>query len=129
MNGWDRVIAAVIDRRAELGWTQKQLAAEAGVGERTIQNLESGKKPLPVIRARIERALGWEPGEFRRIEAAGEKRPALSPELQERMRDEVGDEMAARLIAHAEHLASGRTSSAEGGPPRESGSTGRRSAG
>lgn len=68
MNGWGRVIAAVIDRRSELGWTQKQLAAEAGVSERTIQNLEGGKKPLPVIRGKIERALGWKPGEFRRIE-------------------------------------------------------------
>lgn len=69
MDDWDRVIAAVIDRRAELGLTQERLAAEANVAVRTIRSLERGEAhPQPVTRRKIEKALGWKPGEFRRIE-------------------------------------------------------------
>jgi DNA-binding XRE family transcriptional regulator len=67
MDDWSRVSGAVIDRRSELGLTQTDLARAAGVGMRTIQNLEAGKRLQPIIRTKIERALGWEPGEFRRI--------------------------------------------------------------
>lgn len=82
MDGWGRVSGAVIDRRSELGWTQKRLADEAGVAERTIQNLEAGKRPQPLIRTRIEKALGWEPGEFRRIaEREAERRPQIPKSL------------------------------------------------
>lgn len=72
MDGWGRVIAAVIDRRAELGWTQERLATEAGIGVRTVRNLESGRtrRIQAVVRVKIERALGWESGEFRRIESS-----------------------------------------------------------
>lgn len=79
MNGWDRVIAAVIDRRSEFGWTQKRLASEAGVAERTIQNLEGGKRPQPLIRGKIERALGWPQGEMRRIEKEDGQQQPLVP--------------------------------------------------
>lgn len=74
MDGWDRVAAAVEDRRSALDWTQRRLAEEAGVAERTVQNLEAGKRPQARIRGRIERALGWEPGELRRI-AEGQPEP------------------------------------------------------
>ena len=72
MNGWDRVIAATVARRAELGLTQKELALEAGVAERTIQNLEGGKRPQPLKRGMIEKALGWAPGEMDRMASAPE---------------------------------------------------------
>jgi transcriptional regulator with XRE-family HTH domain len=82
MDGWGHVIAAVVDRRAELGWTQKDLAAEAGVSERTIQNLEAGTRPQAKTRHRIERALGWGNGEMRRIEAdAQPQRPLVPPDV------------------------------------------------
>ena len=78
MNDWDRVIAAVVARRSELGLTQKELALKAEVAERTIQNLEAGKRPQPLIRGKIEKALGWPAGEMLRI-AGGAARPKPDP--------------------------------------------------
>lgn len=94
MNGWDRVTAAVIDRRSGLGWTQKRLAVEAGVGERTIQNLEAGKVPQPLIRAKIEKALGWEPGEFRRIAESDKEPDIVPPGLRERIYEILPEDRA-----------------------------------
>jgi transcriptional regulator with XRE-family HTH domain len=76
MEDWGRVSGAVIDRRAELGLTQKGLALKAGVSERTVQNLEGGRRPQPLIRGKLEKALGWEPGEFRRIAEQPQDGPA-----------------------------------------------------
>ena len=87
MTGWDRVTAAVVDRRSELGWTQKRLADEAGVAERTIQNLEAGKVPQPLKRAQIEKALGWKPGEFRRIAERDEEPDIVPAGLREAVRE------------------------------------------
>ena len=81
MNAWDRVIAAAIARRSELGLTQKELALKADVAERTIQNLEGGKRPQPLIRGKIEKALGWPSGEMERLASAPEARPEPVPEL------------------------------------------------
>lgn len=78
MNDWGRAIAAVIARRSELGLTQRDLAAKAAVAERTVQNLEAGKRPQPLIRAKIEKALGWESGEMERI-ASRESEPEPPP--------------------------------------------------
>lgn len=90
MNDWDRVIAAVVIRRSELGLTQRDLAAKAGVAERTVQNLEAGTRPQPLIRGKIERALGWPTGEMERIAKA----PADTSDV---LADEFGEENAARL--------------------------------
>lgn len=89
---WGRVIAAVIARRSELGLTQRELAAKAAVAERTVQNLEAGKRPQPLIRGKIERALDWRPGEMARI-AAGEppEQPTISPALLAAIRKELPD--------------------------------------
>lgn len=101
MNGWDRVTAAVIDRRSELGWTQKRLASEAGVGERTIQNLEAGKVPQPLIRAKIETALGWKAGEFRRIAERTEEPDIVPPGLREHVREIFPDRERAERVEAA----------------------------
>lgn len=99
MEAWDRVIAAVIDRRAELGLTQKQLAARAGVSERTVQNLEAGTRPQTLIRGKIEKALGWESGEFRRIEKDdGQEKALIRPGLYRELVQEVGEEDAAAVL-------------------------------
>lgn len=99
MNGWDRVIAAVIDRRSEFGWTQKRLASEAGVAPRTIQNLEAGKRPQPLIRSKIEKALGWPQGEMRRIEKEnGDKEPAVPRDVLDAIRREVAPGDQQRVI-------------------------------
>lgn len=81
MNNWDRVIAAVVIRRSELGLTQKELAARAGVAERTVQNLEAGTRPQPLIRGKIEQALGWPVGEMDRIASKQDAEPEPKPEL------------------------------------------------
>lgn len=60
---------------------------------------------------------------------APEPVPALSEKTKKQMRDELGDEVASALIAHAEHLASGRTSEAGDGPRPGSAPTGSREAG
>lgn len=90
MNDWDRVIAAVVIRRSELGLTQRELAAKAGVAERTVQNLEAGTRPQPLIRGKIERALGWPTGEMGRI--ASMAAPATDV-----LAEEFGEDNAARL--------------------------------
>ena len=64
-----RIIAL---RRGELQMTQAQLAERAGVGERTIRNLESGKHiPQPIKLHAIATALEMEPAELRRILSSG----------------------------------------------------------
>ena len=54
---------AVARRRAELRYTQTQLAEASGVSRRTIQSLESGEH-MPTLEnlIAIERALDWAPG-------------------------------------------------------------------
>lgn len=92
VNDWGRVIAAVIARRSELGLTQRELAAKAAVAERTVQNLEAGKRPQPLIRGKIERALGWQAGEMARIAAAKPpEQPAISAKLLAQIRAELPD--------------------------------------
>jgi transcriptional regulator with XRE-family HTH domain len=57
----------VVDRRSDLGLTQAELALKANVGERTVQNIEAGRRPQPLTLAAIARALGMETAELRRI--------------------------------------------------------------
>lgn len=52
------IAAQIRQRRRAKKWTQKQLADEAGVSERMIQDAESGKRrPQPANLAEIRRAL------------------------------------------------------------------------
>jgi DNA-binding XRE family transcriptional regulator len=119
VNGWDRVTAAVIDRRSELGWTQKRLASEAGVGERTIQNLEAGKVPQPLIRAKIETALGWKAGEFRRIAERKEEPDIVPAGLREHVREILPPDRAAVVEAAIEAALRGETPARGPGGRRE----------
>lgn len=65
----------VLDRRTDLGWTQAELAKEAGVDVSTISGLERAEHmPRPATQARIEAALGWQRGSLR---AALAGRPPL----------------------------------------------------
>ena len=66
-HGGRTLAAVVVDRRSDLGLTQAEFALKAGVGERTIQNVEAGKRPQPLTLAAIARALGMETAELRRI--------------------------------------------------------------
>jgi len=108
-------------------WSQQELANRLGVNRKTVDNWENGRtQPASSIGA-LEDLLGISFSDADRSPPARE----LSERTRQLMREELGDEMAARLIAHAEHLASGRTPPAapEDDHPRESGGRGRRSAG
>lgn len=63
----------VVSRRCDLGMTQAEFAVKAGVGERTVQNIEYGKRPLPLTFAAVARAFGMTSAELRQAaEAAAE---------------------------------------------------------
>ncbi len=68
MSDHQRAARGAVARRGELGLTQEELAVRAGVDIKTIGNFERrGRWPIARTRARIERALGWMPGELDRI--------------------------------------------------------------
>lgn len=128
--------------RAVRAWradeTQQAVAARAGIDTDTLGNLEAGNKwPWNRTLRAIEDALGQPRGELDRIAAEadapdGSPPPAPAPmseRLRRLIREELGDERAARLIAHDEHLASGRIPSARDAGPQGSDRKGRRSAG
>lgn len=53
---------ALKSRRAALGWSQRQLAAEAGVAPTTVNYCELyGHQPTPETRQKIANALGVDP--------------------------------------------------------------------
>jgi len=139
-------IAAALARLADAGYTQSRLARMAGVNQSTanrwaraerrpgydaIRRLAVGVwQAYPDLARELVEASGYawvEPSEVDRSPPP----PALTEETKQAMREELGDEMAARLIAHAEHLASGRTPPAggEGGRRQGGGLAGRRTAG
>lgn len=65
-----RVAEAIRQGRDELGLTQKELGERIGKHERTIQNAESGTKPVQVKTQRlIESGLGWDLGAIARMYA------------------------------------------------------------
>lgn len=47
--------------------TQADLAEKARVAERTIQYIEYGRRPRPIVLASVARALGMDTGELRAI--------------------------------------------------------------
>jgi transcriptional regulator with XRE-family HTH domain len=117
----ERAARAVEARRGELGLTQQQLADAAGVDIKTIGNLESrGRWPIARTRAAIEQALGWQPGEMKRIADEAERSPParLRDGTREAIRkDLAGDPvLAEQVIAYVEGLASGRIPPAPASP-------------
>lgn len=62
--------AVVVALRCDAGMTQAGLAEKAGIGHRTVQNIEAGKRPQSLILARLARALGMTSAELRQAAAA-----------------------------------------------------------
>jgi transcriptional regulator with XRE-family HTH domain len=57
---WSEIGQRIARRRAECGWTQRQLAAQAGVSQRTVATAEAGanvRMGVPVLYG-FARALG-----------------------------------------------------------------------
>ena len=67
----------VVYLRCELGLTQAALAVKAGVAGRTVQNIEAGRRPTPLILAAVARALEVDAAELQHI-ADGEFAKAAS---------------------------------------------------
>jgi ribosome-binding protein aMBF1 (putative translation factor) len=58
-----QLINALIQQRRVCGWTQKQLAERAGIGQAEVSKIERGRKsPTIDTYARLAAALGIEPG-------------------------------------------------------------------
>lgn len=56
---WAHLGERIRMRRTAKGWTQEDLADEAGVSTNTIGNLESGKRGRLLTLPKIARALDW----------------------------------------------------------------------
>ena len=63
--------AAIREKRRALGWTQTELAARSGTGERFIVELESGKPSCQLEKSLIvAHTVGIEIGDLRMAQAA-----------------------------------------------------------
>lgn len=74
--------AAVLARRAEIGWTQKQAAGHGGISVDRIQSVESAALTHAVRMSTLEKldaAVCWEPGSAARVLAGGEPTPGDVP--------------------------------------------------
>jgi len=83
-------------RRGELHLTQEDVADRGGVSVRTVQGFEAGTWPNPATRARLEKAVGWPPGEIHRL--AGPPQPFIDPQLLDRVAELSDDELDALMF-------------------------------
>lgn len=74
---WDRLAAAIRDRRHELGLTQAQVARAAHVTPMTVRNLETarGYSRMPPSLIAIQAVLRWAPGSAETILEGGNPTP------------------------------------------------------
>ena len=141
---WDRArVITVLAALKDAGVSAQRMSRLAGVNRSTIYRWISGDVAPDYAPVRnLARGIWRErPDDARElVEASGwpwqepseqdlPPPPRLSEATKAAMRRELGDEMASALIAHHEHLASGRTAPAEDAGPPGSGGTGRRTAG
>ncbi|WP_342314741.1 FHA domain-containing protein (plasmid) [Mycobacterium avium subsp. hominissuis] len=66
--------AEVVKRREELGFSQRKLKDDGVIGQSNLVAFERGRRwPRDSTRAKLEKALGWEPGHLARVRyAAGD---------------------------------------------------------
>jgi len=106
--------------------SQQELAEAVGASLRAVGDWENDRRKPRNRTGALEEILG-----VSLDEDTGPPPPRLSDATRQAMREELGPELAARLIAEADHASSGRTSVAggEGDRPLGSGGRSRRSAG
>lgn len=84
--GWTRLGRRIKAERGRKGYpTAAALADAAGLSVRTVEIIEAGSRPWrprDTTQAKIERALGWQPGSVERIVNGGRPRQAADPLLQ-----------------------------------------------
>lgn len=101
---WVEIGAVLRSRRVELGLTQLELAARAGVSEVTVRILETGRRQSyrPANLRAIAGAVGWPGDAFDRL-AAG--LPAVDPDAETSgSSDGTISERVARLEAEVVRL-------------------------
>ena len=78
-DGSARLLFFVEQRLAALGWTRDDLAAQGGPSPSTVYKLvRESVQPTERTIARLDRALGWEPGSVHTIMAGGSPTVSLS---------------------------------------------------
>lgn len=64
----------VVKRREELGFSQRKLKDDGVIGQSNLVAFERGRRwPRENTRAKLEKALGWEPGHLARIRYASDR--------------------------------------------------------
>lgn len=84
LEGWRRAGARIRTARTRAGHrTLDDFATAAGIGKRTLGDLETGARDTftDSVLDRVEAELGWRPGSIRAI-VAGRRRPAYDDHLQ-----------------------------------------------
>lgn len=76
-----RLARAILDRRAELGRTQLDVARAGGPSNATLTALESGRatSTSPATLRKLDAGLDWHPGSAQAVLAGGEVRPRERP--------------------------------------------------
>lgn len=70
--GTARLLFFIEQRLALLGWTREELAAAGGPSPSTLYKIaRESVRPTERTIARLDRALGWEPGSVRAVMAGG----------------------------------------------------------
>lgn len=88
---WDHLADYIRSEMARRRWSQRDLAGESGVSERTISDLLSGRprKWLPRTMPRIELAIEWDPGTAERVLLGATPDGDISRENYERALDDI----------------------------------------
>lgn len=112
--GWARLGRRIRAERGRKGYPSAAALADAtGLSVRTIQGIETGSRtsrPRDATLARIELALGWQPGSAERIVEGGRARESTDPLLERVIAawpQLAGDDQV-QLAELAERLARGR---------------------